>query len=149
MKALAGLPLVEAAKPPRMRPPATTRSTTQLRTLLGLVYGLGTATTAATAAAPLPKPTAEQLAWQEMEIGALIHFNMATYAPAGTRPGGVCSPDASTFNPALLDTDQWAEVYTALGAKGAVLTAKHGCGHLLWPTNVTLLAGEEYSYAVG
>lgn len=61
------------------------------------------------------------------------------------RPSG----DPATFNPTLLDTDQWAEVYTALGAKGAVLTAKHGCGHLLWPTNVTLPAGEEYSYAVG
>lgn len=124
MKALAGLPLVEAAKPPRMRPPATTRSTTQLRTLLGLVYGLGTAATAA-AAAPLPKPTAEQLAWQEMEIGALVHFNMATYAPAGTRPGGVCSPDASTFNPALLDTDQWADSFAAFGAREAVLVVKH------------------------
>jgi hypothetical protein len=122
MKALAGLPLVEAAKPPRMRPPATTRSTTQLRTLLGLVYGLGTA---ATAAAALPKPTAEQLAWQEMEIGALVHFNMATYAPAGTRPGGVCSPDASTFNPALLDTDQWADSFAAFGAREAVLVVKH------------------------
>jgi hypothetical protein len=81
--------------------------------------------TAAAAAAPLPKPTAEQLAWQEMEIGALVHFNMATYAPAGTRPGGVCSPDASTFNPALLDTDQWADSFAAFGAREAVLVVKH------------------------
>ena len=36
-----------------------------------------------------------------------------------------------------------------LGAKHAVLTAKHGCGHLLWPTKVTLPDGRPYTYAVG
>ena len=30
----------------------------------------------------LARPTAAQLRWQELEIGALIHFNMATYAPS-------------------------------------------------------------------
>lgn len=35
-----------------------------------------------------------------------------------------------------------------LGASHAVLTAKHGCGFLLWPTNVTLPNGEEYDYCV-
>ena len=30
-----------------------------------------------------------------------------------------------------------------------MLTAKHGCGHLLWPTNVSLPGGEEYSFCVG
>jgi alpha-L-fucosidase len=33
--------------------------------------------------------------------------------------------------------------------KGAVLTAKHGCGHLLWPTNVTFADGSPYTYCVG
>ena len=28
------------------------------------------------------------------------------------------------------------------GAGHAVLTAKHGCGFLLWPTNVTLPGGD-------
>ena len=31
-------------------------------------------------------------------MGALVHFNMMTY--------GGCSPDAATFNPVALDTDQ-------------------------------------------
>ena len=47
------------------------------------------------AAAGLAKPTARQLAWQEMEMGALIHFNMMTY--------GSCSKDPSTFNPEKLE----------------------------------------------
>ena len=40
-------------------------------------------------------------------------------------------------------------MYSRVGVKGAVLTAKHGCGHLLWPTNVSLPDGRPYSYAVG
>ena len=37
----------------------------------------------------------------------------------------------------------------ALGANIAVLTAKHGCGFLLWPTNSTLPDGSPYGYSVG
>jgi len=36
-----------------------------------------------------------------------------------------------------------------LGVAGAILTAKHGCGHLLWPTKVPLPDGSEYTYCVG
>jgi alpha-L-fucosidase len=36
----------------------------------------------------------------------------------------------------------------ALGATEAVLTAKHGCGFYLWPTNVTLPNGTTYPYHV-
>lgn len=39
--------------------------------------------------------------------------------------------------------------YLALGAKSAVLTAKHGCGFLLWPSNVTTPDGVPYWYSVG
>ena len=45
-----------------------------------------------------------------MEIGALIHFNMATY--------GACHTDPSAFNPTKLDTDQWAQSFEAFGARG-------------------------------
>eukprot|EP00041_Stephanoeca_diplocostata_P020989 m.480671 g.480671 ORF g.480671 m.480671 type:complete len:634 (-) comp21709_c0_seq4:260-2161(-) len=109
----------------------------------------------------LPTPTAAQLRYQEGEIVALTHFNMATFVEDGD-PGcnannwnkkaiGANGPsgDPSTFNPTQLDTDQWASVYARVGVKGAVLTAKHGCGHLLWPTNVTLPDGSLYTYGVG
>ena len=77
---------------------------------------------------------------------ALIHFNMATFARDGD-PGcdstnwnqkapNAIGPtsDPNTFRPSLLNTTQWFDSINALGAKIAVLTAKHGCGFLLWPT---------------
>ena len=120
--------------------------------------------------ATVPVPTAAQLRYQRNEISALIHFNMGTYACAsGTGYSGcrecwlgnaanasrncaeVAGPGqlARTFNPTQLSTDNWAESIVALGARAAVLTAKHDSGHLLWPTNVTLPGGVEYTYAVG
>ena len=65
----------------------------------------------------------------------------------GAGSGG--SGDPASFNPLNLDTDQWASSMVDLGAKHAVLTAKHGCGHLLWPTQVTLPNGDDYTYCVG
>ena len=92
------------------------------------------------ACAPLAIPTAAQLRWMELEIGALVHFNMATT--------GGCSKDAATFNPEQLDTDQWAEVFAAFGAREAVLVAKHACGFVTWPSNATLPDGARYNYSV-
>ena len=40
-------------------------------------------------------------------MGALFHFNMMTY--------GGCSPDTAAFDPAALDTDQWAASFKAMG----------------------------------
>ncbi|KAL3905262.1 MAG: hypothetical protein SGARI_004552, partial [Bacillariaceae sp.] len=45
--------------------------------------------------------------------------------------------DKATFAPSSLNVTQWFDSITALGAKNAVLTAKHGCGFLLWPTQAT------------
>lgn len=87
----------------------------------------------------IPKPTARQLEWTEMEIAALIHFNMASTKN--------CSePDA--FSPDKLDTDQWVESFEAFGAREAVLVAKHACGFCTWPTNATLPDGSRYPYSV-
>ena len=55
-------------------------------------------------------------------------------APYATGP----TSDPKTFRPALLNTSQWFDSIDALGAKIAVLTAKHGCGFLLWPTEANL-----------
>ena len=56
------------------------------------------------------------------------------------------SPGA--FRPAKLNTSNWVASYKALGAREAVLTAKHGCGFVLWDTAVTLPNGEVYPYGV-
>jgi len=104
----------------------------------------------------IPVPSAPQLKYQQHEIMALIHFNMATFAGDGD-PGcnagnwntGVDSSNPASFNPVKLNIDNWATSMLALGAKHAVLTAKHGCGHLLWPTKVPLPDGRPYTYCVG
>jgi alpha-L-fucosidase len=73
---------------------------------------------AGASAAPsgVAKPTPRQLEWVEMEIAALIHFNMAS-----TRN---CSADPAAFSPNQLDTDQWVRSFKAFGAREAVLVAK-------------------------
>ena len=80
------------------------------------------------------RPNKVQQDWAEAEIGVMFHFDMQVYVPDynwrnyGTHP----SPDI--FNPVDLDTDQWLETASKLGAKYAMLIAKHGTGFSLWPT---------------
>eukprot|EP01079_Euglenida_sp_SAG-EU17-18_P008733 gene8733-1566_t len=107
----------------------------------------GCGTSASCPAVKVAQPTAAQVRWQAQEIGALIHFNMATY--------GACHKDPSAFDPVGLDTDQWVQSMVDLGAKAAplpspeaVLVAKHGCGFTLFPSNATQPDGKQYNYSV-
>eukprot|EP01045_Picozoa_sp_COSAG04_P025592 COSAG04_NODE_3386_length_2867_cov_2.128251_1_plen_124_part_10 len=59
------------------------------------------------------------------------------------------SADPATFDPAHLDFGNWADSFDALGVRNAVMTAKHGCGFLLWPTATRLPDGSDYDYCVG
>ena len=78
----------------------------------------------------VPRPTPQQLAWQDMELGLFIHFGMATFTGD---IDGVADPN--TFAPSALDTDQWLEAAVAMGARYAVLVAKHNDGFLLWQSD--------------
>lgn len=98
-------------------------------------------------------PTADQLAFQDKEMGILIHFEIATYISldgCNGVPGLVPSPDL--FTPTLLNTDQWMDSITAFGAKYATLVAKHNCGWANWPSTVTFETRENttsaYNYSV-
>jgi len=113
------------------------------------------------AIADIVVPTPAQLRYQSTDFVALIHFNMGTYAHNGdpccdASNWAVKAPyaagetrDPATFDPTRLNTTQWFESITALGASIAVLTAKHGCGFTLWPTKSKLPDGSPYGYSVG
>jgi alpha-L-fucosidase len=104
-----------------------------------------------------PLPTKAQLDYQEAEIVAIVCFQMDTYAGTDGDPGcnpsnwntGVRTSQPATFAPHQLNVSQWVEVSKAMGAKMSWLTAKHGCGFLLWPTKTTLPDGRPYGYDVG
>ena len=119
-----------------------------------LAGGVAAGGAAGVATSPaLPVPTPQQLRWQQGEIMALVHFNMATFFQNGD-PGCDAgnwneSQKASSFAPNKLDTDNWAESMLALGVHEAVLTAKHGCGFAIWPTAAKLPGGQPYGYNVG
>jgi alpha-L-fucosidase len=80
----------------------------------------------------LPRPTPQQLAWQDMELGLFIHFGMATFT-GEFKPRTPADPNR--YNPAKLDTDQWLEAAKSMGAKYAVFVAKHCTGFLQWQSD--------------
>ncbi len=83
------------------------------------------------------KPTMQQVKWADCEIGVIIHFDVITYqSPYNFREHFGDPIPASVFDPAKLDTDQWVASAKALGAKYAILVAKHCTGFSLWPTDV-------------
>jgi alpha-L-fucosidase len=83
----------------------------------------------------LPKPNRMQYEFMQLEMGLFIHYGMNTYSGQGTGGSGRFSPEI--FNPTELDCNNWMEVVKAMGAKYAVLTARHEEGFCLWPTNTT------------
>lgn len=82
----------------------------------------------------LARPTPEQAAWQDLEVGMFIHFGPATWQ---NREYDDLSTPLDQINPTRLDTDQWVRVAEALGARYIVFVAKHTGGFCWWQTNTT------------
>lgn len=100
-------------------------------------------------------PTQKQLDYQDKEITALIHFEIATWLDTsfdGCNKDPSLVPNITLFDPTSLSTDQWMESIVALGAKSATLVAKHNCGFITWPSNVTFATRDgdtiEYNYTI-
>lgn len=82
----------------------------------------------------LVMPSRRQLAWQETEFYAFIHFSVNTFT---NREWGDGTEPPSCFAPARLDAEQWARCIRDAGMKGAILTCKHHDGFCLWPSRYT------------
>ncbi|HOO26502.1 MAG TPA: alpha-L-fucosidase, partial [Clostridiales bacterium] len=82
-----------------------------------------------------PLPTPAQLEWADAELGVLIHYDIPVFSPGYEWREKFDKPlDSALFNPSELNTDQWLETAASMGAKYAVLVAKHCTGFCIWPT---------------
>jgi alpha-L-fucosidase/lysophospholipase L1-like esterase len=89
-------------------------------------------------------PSPRQLTYQEGQLGAFLHFGLATFATNDAEYEAALHPrnkpaiaDRKRFNPTQLDAEQWVLAAKAMGAKHFVFTTKHHDGFCLWPTKTT------------
>ncbi len=80
------------------------------------------------------KPSPQQVAWQDLEFGVILHFGTNTFL---NREWGDGTASPSVFNPTQFDPDQWMKAIKASGATYVVMVAKHHDGFCLWPTKQT------------
>jgi len=80
------------------------------------------------------KPSPQQVEWQDLEFGVLIHFGTNTYLD---REWGDGTASPQVFNPTQLAPEQWLQAAKDAGAKYVILVAKHHDGFCLWPTSQT------------
>ncbi|HEV2245586.1 MAG TPA: alpha-L-fucosidase, partial [Terriglobia bacterium] len=79
-------------------------------------------------------PSPQQVEWQDLEFGVIVHFGLNTFTDKEWGSGKV---DPSVFNPTKFDPNQWVEAAQAAGAKYLVFVAKHHDGFCLFPTPLT------------
>ncbi len=80
------------------------------------------------------KPSPQQVEWQDLEMGAIIHFGPNTFLDQEWGDG---SADAKLFDPTQFDPEQWMRALSAAGFKYVIFVAKHHDGFCLWPTSET------------
>jgi alpha-L-fucosidase len=80
------------------------------------------------------KPSPQQVQWQDLEFGVIIHFGTNTFLD---REWGDGTADPKLFNPTHVEAEQWMRAIKASGAKYVVLVAKHHDGFCLWQTEQT------------
>ena len=88
----------------------------------------------APASSVLARPSPQQLAWHDLELGMFVHVGPQTWQDSESDR---TSTPLSAINPEKLDTDQWVRVAESMGAKYIVFVAKHEGGFCWWQTDTT------------
>ena len=92
------------------------------------------------------KPSPQQSEWQDLEMGAIIHFGPNTFLDQEWGDG---TADPKVFNPTQFDPDQWMRALQAAGIKYVIFVAKHHDGFCLWPTSQTDYSVKSSSFESG
>ena len=95
---------------------------------------------------PIARPSADQLAWQDMEMAMFVHFAPNTWQD---REYDDLSTPLDKIQPVKLDTDQWVSVAKSMGAKQIVFVAKHAGGFCWWQTETTKYGAKDLSWRGG
>lgn len=107
--------------------------------LKNMLTGLATVAFAGSVLAQsVPKPNAQQLAWQQAEMGVVFHYDLNVFDLSNYNQGFnriTPMPDYNIFNPEKLDVDQWVRAAKSAGAKFALLTATHETGFALFQSD--------------
>jgi alpha-L-fucosidase len=80
------------------------------------------------------KPSPQQVEWQDLEMGAIIHFGPNTFMD---REWGDGTSDPKVFNPTKFDPEQWMRALQSAGLRYVIFVVKHHDGFCLWPTAQT------------
>lgn len=101
---------------------------------------------AGTTTVKLAKPLPKQIRFADWEVGAFFHYNLNPFT--GQEHGDGQEPP-SKFNPTELDVNQWMRTAKSMGARYAVLTARHEGGFCLWPSKTTDYTIAQSPYKAG
>ena len=95
-----------------------------------LAFGLALSACAAFGAVA---PTAPVQHFLDLEVVAIVHFGLNTFAD---KEWGYGDTPTSIFNPTKLDATQWVSAAKAAGIRRIILVCKHHDGFCLWPSKL-------------
>jgi alpha-L-fucosidase len=81
-----------------------------------------------------PKPSPQQVSWQQLETTAFLHFTVNTFTD---KEWGDGTESPAIFDPIEFDAQKIVQTLKETGFKMAIITAKHHDGFCLWPTQFT------------